>query len=94
MQPLSDLPDDLQLYLALVGVLREQGLACASMQVDCRADPGSVPPMLAVTGTPQAKSLLSPALERQLGRTLDPDKEAWRISLDEAWQIIDRLQPL
>ena len=89
MQAASTLPDDLQLYLALVGLLREHGLACASMQVDCRPQAQSGEPALSVTGTAEARGLLSPVLEREVGRRFDPDDEAWRVSLDEAWKVID-----
>jgi hypothetical protein len=89
MQPASNLPDELQLYLALVGLLRERGLACASMQVDVKPYGDGNPTALLITGTPAARSLLSPAIARETGRRLDPDDEVWRIPLEEAWKLID-----
>ena len=89
MQSQSYLPDDLQLYLALVSLLREQGLACASMQIDCKQEGHSPQHWLSVTGTGQAKRLLRAKLEGHLGRGFDPDQPAWRFTLDEAWKLID-----
>ena len=89
MQPASNLPDELQLYLALVGLLRERGLACASMQVDVKPHGDGSPAALLITGTPAARSLLSPVIARETGRLLDPDDEVWRIPLEEAWKLID-----
>jgi hypothetical protein len=89
MQAASNLPDELQLYLTLVSLLREHGLACASMQVDVKPQADSDPPALLVTGTPEARSLLSPTIARETGRRLDPQDEAWHIPLDEAWKLID-----
>jgi hypothetical protein len=89
MQPASsNLPDDLQLYLALVGLLREEGLACASMQVDSRPH-RECDSAIEVTGTPQARSLLSPRIEREIGLRLDPGEDRWTLTLDEAWKLID-----
>ena len=87
MEVASDLPDELQLYLALVAWLRERGLSCASMQVDCRRARDSE--SLVVTGTPQARSLLSKPLEREIGRRFDPSHDTWLLAPDEAWRLID-----
>jgi hypothetical protein len=91
MEPASTLPDDVQLYLALVGLLREDGLACASMQVDCRPQPAdySCESPLLVTATAPARSLLARRIERELGRSFDPEKGSWLVTRDEAWKLID-----
>jgi hypothetical protein len=91
MEPASTLPDEVQLYLTLVGLLREDGLACASMQVDCRtqAEDPACESALVVTATPPARSLLAPRIERQLGRPFDPEEDGWLVSRNEAWQLID-----
>jgi hypothetical protein len=89
MQAASTLPDELQLYLVLVGLLREKGLTCASMQVDCRPQNQSGESTLTVTGTAAARGLLAPVLEREVGRHFDPQDTTWRVSLDEAWKVID-----
>jgi hypothetical protein len=88
MEASSNLPDDLQLYLALVGLLREDRLACASMQVDCRAQDAAHDAFV-VTATPPARALLSRRIEREIGRRLDPEQDAWVVAGDEAWRLID-----
>jgi hypothetical protein len=89
MQAASNLPDDLQLYLALVGLLREDGLACASMQVDCRPQSSADGSAFLVTATAPARSLLAPRLESEVGRRFDPGQDGWLVSPDEAWKLID-----
>jgi hypothetical protein len=59
------------------------------MQVDCRVQTDAEEHVLTVTGTTAAKGVLSPVLEREIGRRFDPGAAAWRISLNEAWKLID-----
>jgi hypothetical protein len=81
-------PAETGLYLATVGVLREYGVTDASMQVHCMhcVDPDGF--LLEVAG--RARPVLAQRLGQELRRDFPIQVKAWRLSREEAHDLIDR----
>jgi hypothetical protein len=80
--------EDLNLYLAAVGVLREHGVSDASSQVKCEVDASSH--RLVIAANRAVRPLLAPRLRAELDRDFDVSETQWTISPREAHKLIDR----
>jgi hypothetical protein len=78
---------ELDLYLALVGLLTKRALPEASMQVDCRTRASDVGCEYLVYASHAARPILAERLEKELRRALDVSCDEWVLSANEARTI-------
>jgi hypothetical protein len=80
----TSVPSELDLYLALVGLLRERSMHHADLQVDCATRPRGNDKEYLIYGTQDAKRALAQGLGKKLLRVFDPALTEWVLSAEEA----------
>lgn len=82
------LPEEVNLYLAAVGMLREQGVTDASRQVQCevRREPWEY----VIKASGAVRPVLVAQLQQALQRDFDVLQTHWALSPREANRLIDR----
>jgi hypothetical protein len=77
-------PSELDLYLALVGLLRERSIHHADLQVDCATRPRGNDQEYLIYATRAARPFLAEGLGKKLRRVFDPAGNEWVLSAEEA----------
>ena len=80
--------EEVNLYLATVGVLREHGVTDASLQVNCELRSESSEYI--IRANQAVRPVLAPRLGAELHRNFDVQQTQWTLSPREANKLISR----